>query len=459
MAIDLTDVQGNLVTGYPPEWELDASLFTYLRIREGHQPDGRRFLGSLVEHVTHACHERPDATLNLAISHPGLAALGVPSDSLESFPVAFRQGMRQRASLLDDDDGTWDKMWRARGPVHLLVSIHARPGDALETEKRLLRKLVDAVSGLELMGEQPAGRIEIDGARNREHFGFADGLSNPAVDETSSARDDGGGRRVKGSWEPLAPGEFLLGNLDEAGAVPNVMPAILGRNGSFLVYRKLHQDVALFRETIEQRSKSLGMTGQELEAKMVGRSREGAPLTRPGAPDLNDFTYEDDPGTRCPMGSHIRRMHPRTVSNPPPPRRGWKKLFGRREELPDLTARHRIIRRGVPYGAPLPEGSPDDGLERGLIFVALNADIERQFEFLQTRYANDGDSSRQGYDRDPIVGANEGNGAMVIPGKEGEAPRVCEGLPAFVKMCGGDYFFAPSLSAVRWIAEGRWQAS
>ena len=186
-------------------------------------------------------------------------------------------------------------------------------------------------------------------------------------------------------------------------------------------------------------------------AKFVGRWRDGTPLMKsPDRPDPvvaaddtknNDFTYASDPdGLVCPHGAHIRRVNPRDSQG----------FNGR------LATRRRIVRRGLPYGEWLPEGEPDDGRARGIIFMALGASISRQFEFVQQQWVNYGNDFNLGESRDPLIGNNAGEGFFVIPGQAGtnEPPHFCAKLPSFVTLKGGDYFFLPSLTALRLIASG-----
>jgi hypothetical protein len=181
----------------------------------------------------------------------------------------------------------------------------------------------------------------------------------------------------------------------------------------------------------------------------MGRWRNGTPLTqypdRPGPdPDpgdaaalgrLNRFRYGGDAeGLRCPVGAHIRRANPRDAL-------GWQ---GR------LAKRHRIIRRGMPYGAPPPDPAVADDEERGLMFVCLQASIARQFEVVQGRWINDGDAFGLGADRDFVCGLGSAEGKMTVPG---EVPQLLHPQPDFVTTRGGDYFLVPSRSALRWIGD------
>jgi deferrochelatase/peroxidase EfeB len=208
--------------------------------------------------------------------------------------------------------------------------------------------------------------------------------------------------------EALATGEFLLGYADEAGELPVApIPHLLGRNGTFMVYRKLHQNVATFRNYLDEKGDLYSGGKEKLAAKFVGRWRDGTPIElSPDEPnpsivaDKNrntDFTYGGDPaGVRCPIGAHLRRVHPRDA-------------FGFNGEL---VNRRRIMRRGLPYGEYVPEDQPvRDEDERGIIFMALNASIFRQFEFVQQQWIQYGNDSHQGNDKDLLVGNHDGTGS------------------------------------------------
>ena len=132
---------------------------------------------------------------------------------------------------------------------------------------------------------------------------------------------------------------------------------------------------------------------------------------------------------RCPVGSHVRRANPRDGL-----------------AFPSMTTRHRIVRRGQPYGPVLPAGAPDDGADRGLLFLSLGSSIERQFEFIVRMWFNDGTRVRSGDDRDPLLGAPGGSGRFVLPGRE---PVVLDGVRSFVTTRGGEYFLLPGLTALR----------
>jgi len=208
-----------------------------------------------------------------------------------------------------------------------------------------------------------------------------------------------------------------------------------------MAYRRLEQHVGKFRDFLREQGKT--PEGQELiAAKLMGRWRSGAPLVL--SPDKddpalgadpqrnNDFNYKDqDPqGYAVPLGSHIRRMNPRDTAA--------------------SMNRHRMIRRGATYGAHLPEGTPDDGAERGIAAFVICASLIRQFEFAQNVWVNDKNFHKLGNERDPIIGAQDGTLEYKIPKRP--IRRKIVGLPAFTTVRGGAYFFLPGLKGLRWLA-------
>ncbi|MGN6815428.1 MAG: Dyp-type peroxidase, partial [Solirubrobacterales bacterium] len=222
-------------------------------------------------------------------------------------------------------------------------------------------------------------------------------------------------------------------------------------NGSFLVYRKLHQDVATFRRQLQEAARFYPGGEEMLAAKMVGRWADGTPLAlSPDGPDPelakdrmrnNDFAYAygDDSdgegeGMGCPVGGHIRRANPR-------------------ESLPfkgKLVNRHRMIRRGISYGPKLSPGAEDDGQERGLIFTSLQASIERQFEFVQSQWMQSGNAFGIGDDQDALTGSQScEQPKMVVPGCP---PFVVDGLARLVTCRGGEYFFTPGVNGLHFIS-------
>jgi Dyp-type peroxidase family len=431
--LDLHDIQGGILRGY----RYDTA--TYVVVRDP-DPAG---LGVLADRVRTAepWDDKPQAAVNAALTATGLEAFGVP---LDGFPAEFRAGMAARADRLGDrghnDPGGWEGGLRGRGEGHLLVWVQ---GDTPEDVARETGEVLDAVGGDEVW-RRDAEALPF----GREHFGFSDGFAQPSVAGSGQENRPGEGvPKRSGRWRLLRPGEIVLGYEDEDGLVPPAPPAPLHRNATFMVLRKLRQNVAAWKAWLRETAATWA-DGDEawLAAKVVGRWYDGTPLAlapeRPQARsisalhEINAFGYGDDPlGLRCPVGAHIRRVNAR------------EGLAGRDAR----TRRHRIIRRAMPYGPPL-EGDADDRVDRGLVFACFNASIARQFEVVQS-WCVDGNLFGLGPgERDLLAGAGEGGGGFTIPG----APPVRVPGPAepIVTVCGGEYLYVPSVSGLRAIAGG-----
>lgn len=451
---DLADIQGDILRAYGNAY--DCTAYVFVRIDDPER--GRAWLSGLLDRVTTAepwGAGKPNTTLNIAVTSAGLAALGVPEKAIESFSHEFRAGMAARASLLGDTGESNPGRWEGglgSGSAHVLATVNAQTDDQLEAALAELRGAVEQAGSLAILYEQHARLLPTA----REHFGYADGFAQPAVAGSSDAKKNGGGVPEKeGAWRALEPGEFILGYGDEdtredpRRRLPSAPDAPLGRSGTYMVWRKLYQDVALFRRTLREAA-HLYQDGDEekLAAKVVGRWRDGTPLAlSPDAPDpdfraddpvANDFRYADldGDGLRCPIGAHIRRSNPRDALG----------FEGR------LTFRHRIIRRGMPYGSPLADdATEDDGQDRGLVFVCFNASISRQFEGIQVQWLNDGNIFHLGHDKDFLMGDAGATGKMTV---EGAPPFFLGPQRAFVTMRGGEYLFVPGIAALAAIADG-----
>jgi Dyp-type peroxidase family len=414
------DLQGNILCGYGRQYR--HGLFLFLRVDD--PPRARRWLEDRLPEVTTALpwSEPPPRTLNVAFSFAGLRALGVPGRVLEAFPEEFRQGMAERWSALGDTGPSHPYCWMpALRGLHVLVTVTAREAPVRDARReRLEAEAMDA-------GLVVASAVHTDVPPDEsEHFGFRDGISQPSIRDPRA----GPWRRTE-SDPPIAPGEFVLGYEDEGGTVPAAPPE-LGFNGSYMVVRKLEQDVEGFWGFIAAEAGPDPERREWLAAKILGRWRDGTPLVlSPDAPRpersedlgwLNEFTYAHDfDGLECPIGAHIRRTNPRDSMD-----REWR-----------FSSRHRIIRRGMPYAS--------DG-ERGLLFACYQASIERQFEFVQSQWCGNGNAFGLGSDPDFIVGGP--NGKMTIQGR----PPTLVPMRRFVTTRGGDYFFAPGIDALRYIA-------
>jgi Dyp-type peroxidase family len=450
--LELADIQGNILRGY------NQPCFRFLYFQVAEVSAGQAFLRALVPFVVTAqpwTNGKPSWTLNLAFTANGLRALGVSDVILNEFPLEFRQGMKARADVLVDRDESapahWESIWQD-GQVHVLVSLSANSPAERDQRGAWVLDIAARTPAVTCVGTQDAGKLVIDGEYSpKEHFGYTDGIGNPDIEGVPGRHGNGGGKMQGDRWVPLAPGEFLLGYRDEAGEVaPTPLPRRLFRNGTFMVFRKLEQRVAAFREFVEREGAAYPGGPDLFRAKLVGRWPDGTPLMlSPHEPDPAivsdpsrnlDFRYGDDPlGKRCPIGAHIRRANPRDAIG----------FNGR------LSDRHRIIRRGVMYGSWLPPDADAtaDTNERGILFIAFNANLERQFEFVQQQWMNFGNDFLLGNDTDPLIGTRPPGNKLVVQGDvSGPPPWIVADLPTFVVTRGGDYFFTPSLSGCRLLA-------
>jgi len=423
--------------------------------------------------------------INIVFSYSGLAALKMNATTLASFPDAFKQGMAARAERLHDTGPSAPDFWE--GELGL-PSVHgyftggfalSKDNAAKEPFWKAMRRDVEAFNdpvndhgrmlrfgfrvlfrpfGLEILhielGQYPYD-VDKDGTvTNRdyrlEHFGFRDGLSQPFVDMGLGDTLPGGGTPSRNhTWRPVAPGEIFLNLPDEDGETQSLpVNESLGLGATFLVFRKLEQDVTGFRSFLSRRRPKDQDAQKVLAAHIVGRWPNGVPLVlspnhermvdEQSEAALNAFRYvADDPlGRKCPLGAHIRRANPRDI--------------GGRDEV----RRHRILRRGISYGGPhLKEDAANDGERRGLLFIAANSRIEEQFEVIQANWINGGEFLGQaGLGRCPLTGDH--SGALSDSFLEAGASAPITGLPRFVTTRGGDYFFAPGIEALRQIARG-----
>jgi len=435
--LDLHEIQATVLRPRPAPY-----FGTHVLLRVDDAQVGRAFLRRLIPYVDSAADSRiaANAWLDVGISYPGLEALGLAQESLQSFPEAFRVGMAARASQLGDDGvndpKNWDKPF-GTGEVHIGVSAFT---DSEEKRRRALaiaREQYEGFSGVTVLAMQDFGAQPGD----LNALGYKDGIDQPAIDGSGIEPPPVYGR-------PIKAGEFILGYPGETGVpLPMPQPDILGRNGTYVGFRKYQARVGAFNRFL----RANGNTEEEREllaAKMVGRWRSGAPLTL--APDQdnpvlgadpqrnNDFDYANDPhGRQVPFGAHIRRMNPRDT-----------KLT----RLTDVNI-HRLIRRGATYGRPYDPNAlseADDEVARGSIFLFISAKAMATIEFLQQEWINDGDFIGAGGERDPIIGRQEEGATFTIP----KAPvrRRIQGIQTFNVLKGGEYFFLPSISALNWLA-------
>lgn len=436
--LDLGDIQRGVLGPRPSPY---AGAYLLLHIND--PLAGRaalRRLTPMIASVADQTSPLGDVWLAVALTFQGLQALGVPPESLASFSPEFQQGMSARAAELGDVGANDPRHWEppfGTPEIHLALAVLAPDPPRREVVLERVHQALEAMPGLTLLYRQDGASLPT----GREHFGFQDGISQPAIEGTGMPPSNPG-------EAPLKAGEFVLGYLDEWDRLaPLPQPEVLGRSGAYVALRKLHQDVAAFRRFLAEHATSPAEE-ERLAAKIVGRWRSGAPLAL--APEQDDpalaadqerrnnfLYYEDDPkGLKCPLGAHIRRMNPRDQF---------------KDEVVQVN-RHRVFRRGQAYGPVLPAGAlEDDGVERGMVFLFVGADLKRQFEFVQREWINQGTFIGAPAEKDPLIGPSEGTGVFTIPKQP--IRRRLQGLPQFVTVRGGEYFFMPGLSALQWLAD------
>jgi Dyp-type peroxidase family len=434
--LELDDIQHILLTRTP------AITGRYEFLTFDTPEGGRAWLSELMDLLPSATEaqatmDESDRWITLAFTWNGLRALGVPEESLATFPDAFREGMPSRASILGDVGVSAPENWvggLAGDDVHAIAILFARNDEqcrtSIENHDALLARTdgVRSLSFLDLNATPPFNYAH-------DHFGYRDRLSQPVMKGS-------GEEPTPGSGDALEPGEFILGYPDENGPVHDLpQPEVLSRNGSYMAYRRLEEHVAVFRDYLRENADEPA-DEELLAAKFMGRWRSGAPLVL--APDQddpelgadpmrnNDFNYKEmDPlGYACPLGSHARRLNPRDTAH--------------------NMNRRRMIRRGATYGPALPDGAPDDGADRGIAAFIICADLVRQFEFAQNVWINDEAFHELGNEHDPIIGTQDGTMDFTVPDRP--IRRVHKGIPAFTSMTGGAYFFLPGLKAIRYLA-------
>jgi Dyp-type peroxidase family len=441
--VALADVQRLVVS---PFAHLPWARYHLLRIDPSADlPAARAWLASLTDRIPTAAVRDEEQALAVAFTAEGLTALGTPAGVMATFPRAFRQGMvdEYRTRLLGDEGDSAPERWAWGGPgaePHVLIAQFAREATPLVDESDAL---VQAAGAAGLSVDSIDTMLLPDGI---EHFGFADGISQPVLTGTDRA-----GRSDAARWEEIAPGEFILGLVDELGLVadfPRGGGLDLGRHGSYLVVRQIQQHVERFHEHLAAAAAERGIEDvEDLASELVGRRRDGtslaigAPATVAGERASNDFGYGEDPlGVGCPIGSHVRRANPRDGTR--------EDSDGARETARRSANRHRLLRRGRPYG---PADNARAGAEpRGLLFLAFNADIERQFEFVQHTWLRNPVFSGLSGEIDPITVEQPAEGGSFSIPQRPVRDRL-DGLPSFTTTRGGAYFFMPGIEGLRQI--------
>jgi len=479
--VDSGDIQGLVRFGFKHHTE---AVFLLLRVREARA--ARAWLAGVSVTSAVEMSPPPDSAVQIAFTSEGLRALEVSAGVVAGFSQEFLDGMAgdpSRARRLGDEGPSDPRYWSwgsgARVP-HCAVLLYALPG-CLEARRAAIE--AQCAAGFELLE-----RLGTTDMGDKEPFGFKDGISQPQLDwDLAQPASD----RTQLEYTNLSClGEFLLGYpneyglytprplLDPARDTRGLLPRApeapdrpdLGRNGSYLVMRQLRQDVAGFWRALDRYAGGNASERDRLAAAMVGRTRSGQPLVDPASADLNGFDYGTDPdGTRCPLGAHIRRTNPRNADLPAGAPGIVSRLVrtlgfdaaARGRDLVSSTRYHRLLRRGREFGTAL---SIDQALRApaaeapvGLHFMCLNANIQRQFEFVQNAWIVGNRFNGLHDESDPLLGNRRpGPGAtssdgFSMPQSDGPARRLAA-VPQFVTVTGGAYFFLPGIRALRFLA-------
>jgi Dyp-type peroxidase family len=448
------------------------------------------------------------ALLGIGFTFHGLQKLTPGAVSLPS--DAFRQGLAARSAFLGDppdpvDEGNPAK-WKVGAPGHDLDALVVIAGDTrnMVDERALaVTKLIESVSLQITYTEKGDVRDDLPG---HEHFGFDDGVSQPGIRGRASDHPDDfvTPRHIASSERPthslfgypgqdlIWPGVLLLGH--PATSPDPLIPGLLtpaipdwSRNGSYLVFRRLRQDVGLSWRTMRKEAEQLsmlpgfeGLTDEQLASRIIGRWPSGAPVNRvPQADDValggeslanNHFRFDSDAaamplnsgyidkfpqskadpaGITCPWAAHIRKVNTRDSGSD---------TGGR-----DSTYSRRLLRIGVPFGKPLKnryaesKDDPEKG-ERGLLFLSIQSSIDDQFEFLMTRWMGDPSRPKMPGGHDLLVGQNDSPGEnrvrrCLIFGSSLQQASVATDAQWIVPT-GGGYFFIPSITALREVLSG-----
>jgi len=495
--VEFSDVQGLLRFGYG---KLTGACFLLLRIEDPAAAAG--WLAEAPVSTAEVKSPPPERALQLAFTSQGLKRLGLSSEILDGFSAEFISGMAgedNRSRRLGDTADSSPSKWQwgsSNTSLDMVAMIYATP-DLFDDWKHSL------ASQMQNSGFTVMHCLSTEDMGNIEPFGFADGVSSPVIDWERKRNPSGD----QVTYENLVMlGEFVLGYPNEYGLYtdrPKIDDAQadlpdaedspgskdLGRNGTYLVMRQIDQDVHGFWKFLSKQTGNSPTFTQELAEQFVGRKMSGAPLLSQSeqtitgvGPDpddvrLNQFTFDTDPlGVACPFGAHIRRANPRNADLPPGTPPG---LFGRLSRILALdrvfgaggesihkdrvaSARfHRLLRRGREYGPLLTQaqrtGPPQpDESPSGLHFICLNANIGRQFEFVQGAWIQSTSFDGLRDENDPIIGNRMTISAcpaasFSLPVDAGLRQQIRD-IPRFTTVRGGAYFFLPGIRALRYIA-------
>lgn len=515
--LDWNDIQGNTLGGFNKDHQ------TLLGVTfEGDQKAAKSFLSWVAPRITdleevlgfkaerrarlaksNLTEDAMVATWSaLAFSFGGLSIL--TSDAALFTDTEFREGLAKSSSRLGDPQGSplsWKIGQEGQVPDALLIVASDRDSEREQLVEEVIYQA--SISGVSINYKEDGHDLSFYSDADhhqypsgREHFGFKDGISQPGIrgilpvgpyltPRVAIPWDDGSGPEYAATGKPLVcVGQFLLGYAQQidtfprqAGPIailgngPNAIAPAWAKNGSFLVFRRLAQNVQGFRIFVNSQAdaaKQPLLGPDRLAALLVGRWPSGAPVVRsplvdkPSQADssvANAFAFgsentnlnlpDDTDGKICPVAAHIRKVNPRDQDTD--------------QGAASATLMRRILRRGLPYGPPLPPGqTATDGMDRGLLFLSYQSSIAQQFEFLASQWMNSSQlptnpsAYPDGLGFDMLVGQNpvdrERFAYLRLPTGDVKISTTASAIKEWVTATGGGYFFAPSLSAIRWLA-------
>ncbi len=468
--IDTTAIQGILLNPYG---DLPCGAYCLIEVVDNRL--ARQWLAEIEPLITRADIDKPKQAINVAFTFTGLKAIGLQNAIAGTFSQAFEEGMvsDHRTRILGDTDASEPAQWIWGGPkeeqefnatrIHILLMIFGSTAAEVKAIQNQLLCATDGCKGIQLLFPSI---VTTELSEYKEHFGFRDGVSQPIIAGTYQEA------RFAAQEIPSAvikAGEFILGFQNQydqqslsplvktdSNAVKNLFPTSsdaerdFGKFGTYLVVRDLAQDVAGFWLAVKSAAEPFSSESEidALAEKLVGRSLDGAPLAvsdNSAGTRMNKFTYkpQDAQGFGCPIGAHVRRANPRDS-------------LGDDASLAlETTQAHRIIRRGRSYGIPKLGAAryQADHENRGLFFICLNANIERQFEFIQGTWLNNPNFSRLCGENDPLTGdpKRAPEGFMTIQAQP--IRKRLRNLQRYVTTQGGAYFFLPGIAALRYLSQ------
>jgi Dyp-type peroxidase family len=476
--LEVAEIQGNSVAGF----NKDFQTLLFLRIDEPalFKPWLGRFadvvataeeviaFNRLFKQVSARRHRGSvkASWINIAFSYAGLTKL--TKDAGEFTDNAFRTGLVARAAELGDptaEDAEGNpKHWLVRdgdGGADVVIVVAADTLDDLSFEVTQVERAVyahDVRCGATVVFKEE-GRTQPGALAGHEHFGFKDGISQPGIRGRAShdgnyfltpSQNPADPRHGKPGQALIWPGEFVFGYRGESDEhVGDGVAPDWACNGSYLVFRRLRQDVFKFHAFLYRRAGVYGLTPDALGARFVGRWASGAPVIHSPHRDdpllaaddraNNRFRFGRDPnGDICPFSSHIRKAFPR-------------------DDVPAAVNAHahRLLRRGIPFG-PSSRSTPsvpvEDDVDRGLLFMAYMTSITEQFEFVLKNWVNKTNFKEDGAELDAVMGQPSGaNGARrrSFGLRADERNYRLTTTDDWVIPTGGGYFFAPSICALK----------